>query len=163
MNWTKISAISEIVSSLAILATLIYLSVQVQQNTVALNAETRYSLYELQIGLLDHLVEKPQIQTLWTKEAPLTDEEKVVLGNWLFEFFGQREFMWLQSQDQNLDEATIETMITDVTQLLFYPRISQWWDLTSEFYFDPGFVELVSATASKEAIDSFEPWMPKWR
>ena len=163
MNWTKWSAISEITSSLAILVTLVYLTVQVQQNTVAMNADTRTTLWELHTGVLDHVIEQPSIVIMYTKQESLTEEEKIVLGNWLFEFFGQREFMWLQSQSQVLDQATMETMISDITQLLVYPRILQWWELTREFYFDPGFVELVSATATNEAIDSYKPWMPEWR
>ncbi len=39
MNITKVAAWSEIVSSVAILATLAYLAMQVQQNTTAVRAE----------------------------------------------------------------------------------------------------------------------------
>jgi hypothetical protein len=162
MNWTKWSTISEIVSSVAILVTLVYLAIQVQQATVAVNAEARTTQWQFQMGMLDHLIENPAIQTMWTQRDALTDEQKVVLGNWLFEFFGQREFLYLQHRSGVIDDATLETMISDVVQILIYPRIHQWWDLTSEFYFDRGFVELVNGQANEEALRNFEPWMPKW-
>ena len=41
MNTSKLADISEIVSSIAIVATLIYLTIQVQQNTEALHASQR--------------------------------------------------------------------------------------------------------------------------
>ncbi|MEJ2089323.1 MAG: hypothetical protein P8Y69_12805 [Gammaproteobacteria bacterium] len=56
MNWTKWSAISEIVSSVAILVTLVYLAIQVQQATVAVNAEARTTQWQFQMGMLDHLI-----------------------------------------------------------------------------------------------------------
>ena len=43
MNTSKLADISEILSSLAILATLVYLTIQVQQNTEALQANQRQS------------------------------------------------------------------------------------------------------------------------
>ncbi len=44
MNWTKLSAISEILSSVAILVTLIYLAIQTQQNADATQADTRQAI-----------------------------------------------------------------------------------------------------------------------
>ncbi len=82
MNWTKWSAISEIGSSIAILVTLGYLAVQTQQSTIAINAESRTALWELQIGALDHLIQNPSIVTSWDQPESLTDEQKVVLSNW---------------------------------------------------------------------------------
>ena len=37
-NWTKWSSVAEIISSIAILVTLVYLAIQTQQNTVTLNS-----------------------------------------------------------------------------------------------------------------------------
>ncbi len=162
MNWTKWSAISEITSSIAILVTLVYLAIQVQQATVAVNAEARATQWQLQTAMLDHLIENPSIQLMWTQSEALTDEQKVVLGNFLFEFFGQREFMYLQHRSGVIDEATMETIMSDVVQILVYPRIKHWWDLTSDFYFDGDFVRLVNARASNEALKAYEPWMPRW-
>ena len=46
MNWTKASAMAEILSSIAILVTLIYLAIEIQQNTDATQAEIRQSTLE---------------------------------------------------------------------------------------------------------------------
>ena len=163
MNWTKWSAISEIGSSIAILVTLGYLAVQTQQSTIAINAESRTALWELQIGALDHLIQNPSIVTSWDQPESLTDEQKVVLSNWLFEFVGQREFMWLQYQSSIVDEQTMKTMISDVDQLLVRPRLRAWWNLTSDFYFDPGFVQLVNARANDGSLDAVTDWMSQWQ
>lgn len=163
MNWNKWAAISEIFSSIAILVTLGYLAIQIQQNTVTLNAESRTTLWELHKGVLDHVIQNPSIVTSWDQPEPLTDAQKVMLGNWLFEFVGQREFMWLQYQSGIVDEQTMETMISDIDQLLVHRRLLDWWNLTSDFYFDPGFVQLVNARASDGFFDAVPDWLDEWQ
>ena len=162
MKWNKWAAISEILSSIAIFITLGYLAVQTQQNTVAVNAQSRSTLWDFQMRLLDHVIEKPEIVASWYQSEPLTLEQKVVLGNWLFEFVGQREFMWLQYRDGIVDAETMETMISDIDQLLVHERLLHWWNLTSEFYFDPAFVEFVNARLSSEYLDAVPDWMSQW-
>ena len=44
MNWDAIGAIGEIVGALAVLATLIYLAIQVRQNSVLQRAQTHQQL-----------------------------------------------------------------------------------------------------------------------
>jgi len=162
MNWSKWAAISEILSSIAIFVTLGYLAVQTQQNTVALNAQSRTTLWDLHTGILDHVIEKPEIIASWDQSEPLTLEQKIVLGNWLFEFVGQREFMWLQYRDGIVDAETMETMISDIDQLLAHERLLNWWNLTSDFYFDSAFVELVNARVSSGYSDAVPDWLNQW-
>lgn len=163
MNWSKWASIAEILSSIAIFVTLGYLAIQTQQNTVALNADSRTTLWELHLGILDHLIQDPDIMGSWNQPEPLTPEQKVTLGNWLFEFVGQREFMWLQFRDGIVDELTMRTMISDIDQLLVHPRLLDWWNLTADFYFDPGFVQLVNTRIGGGALDAVPDWMEAWQ
>ena len=163
MNWTKWSAISEIVSSIAIVVTLVYLAIQVQQSTVSLNAESRTNLYDIQWRVLDHQINKPEIRASFTQDEPLTDEQKIVLNAFLFEFFGQREFMWLQYQSGIVDEQTMETLISDVVSFLDTPRIRDWWGRVSDFFFEPGYVELVNSLANSEALADFTDPLQGWQ
>ena len=163
MNWNKWAAISEITSSVAILVTLGYLAVQTQQNTIALNAESRTALWELHTGVLDHAIQNPSIVISFDQPEPLSREQKILLGTWLFEFIGAREFMWIQNQSGIVDEQTLETLITDIDQLLVYPRLLDWWNLTSDFYFDPGFVQFVNDRLNDESFDAVPDWMNQWQ
>ena len=115
------------------------------------------------MGVLDHVIENPDIVASWEQPEPLTLEQKVVLGIWLFEFVGQREFMWLQYRDGIVDEPTMETLISDIDQLLVNARLLDWWNLTSDFYFDPGFVDLVNVRVSNGSFDAVPDWMNQWQ
>jgi len=172
MNWNRTSAVAEIVSSAAILATLVYLAIQTQQvatqtqqNTIAIQAQARASLTEMGMAVLDHGIQNPNIIASWFQSQPLTQEQKVALSFWLFEFVGQREFMWLQNQNGIIDERTLDTLISDVDQVLANPRTLNWWNLTSDFFFDPEFVRAVNARAESGLIDSVPAvpaWMTRW-
>lgn len=62
MNLTKLSAVTEIVSSIAIVITLIYLTVQTQQNTEALHANSRQATIAADIEFLTTLMDNPEIE-----------------------------------------------------------------------------------------------------
>jgi len=162
MNWNRWAAIAEILSSIAILVTLAYLAIQTQQNNVALNAESRATLFDYQASLLDLAIEDPDLILSWDQQEPLTPEQKVKLGNWLFRFLGLREYMWLQSRDGTVDDQTMETLISDIDQLLVHPRLLNWWNLTSDFYFDPGFVQVVNSRLTEEYAARVPDWMNQW-
>lgn len=163
VNWTKWSSISEIVSSIAIVVTLGYLAVQVRQNTVAISAESRTALWQLQGTALQKVIENPEIHLNMKKAEPLTEAEKIELSMWLFVFVGNREFMWLQYQSGVVDEPTMETLMSDLVGIFVFPRVKAWWRLTSKFYFDPAFVQLVNSRATDEALAEFHDPMESWQ
>ncbi len=61
MNWTKASAVAEILSSVAILITLLYLVIEIGQNTEALQATSRDASLEGDIQRLFQAVNTPEI------------------------------------------------------------------------------------------------------
>jgi hypothetical protein len=71
--------------------------------------------------------------------------------------------MWLQYQSGIVDEQTMKTLISDVDQLLVRPRLRAWWNLTSDFYFDPGFVQLVNARVNDGSLDAVSDWRSQWQ
>ena len=52
MNITKVAAWSELVSSIAVLATLVYLALQMQQNTAAIRAQTHKAMIEVDLQII---------------------------------------------------------------------------------------------------------------
>ena len=79
MDWTKASAISEILASIAILVTLLYLAVEINQNAEATQAEVRQAMLASDMQLLEMLVDDPQLHLIWYKEE-LDDQEKARLS-----------------------------------------------------------------------------------
>jgi len=59
MNWSKASAAAEILSSVAILATLVYLAIEIQQSAEATQANTRQAMLASDQQFLELLVDSP--------------------------------------------------------------------------------------------------------
>jgi len=138
MNWTKISAIAEITSSAAILVTLIYLTIQTQQNTEAIQANGRQASSEMIQQLLHSQMENP---APWTRlhETEYTDEEKVYFNAWLVAFFELRQTDWFNYQNGTLDEAAWIATAESVEQVLSTPNFRAWWESFAAEVFHPEF------------------------
>ncbi len=136
MNTSKLADIAEITSSIAILVTLVFLVVQMQQNTVAMQASAQTATMVADINGLYKIVDDPEIELNFVKPE-LTDAEKVQLWAWLVAFFRLREHDWLQRQNGALDEATWNAYLTSIPAVLVSERTRNWWSNTR--FFDPTF------------------------
>jgi uncharacterized membrane protein len=97
MNWTKWSSIAEIISSVAILATLFYLAIQTGQNTAAINSQSRQSLAESAVVEQSNWLEHPELSSLIVDSSlEISFEQKVQLDSLLLMSFSRREFAFRQ-------------------------------------------------------------------
>ena len=92
MNWEALGAISELVGALAVIATLLYIALQIRQNTKAirgatLNAITEHKQFELRWS--------SDIATAWRKSLSepenLTEEENWQMSEWMASSFVARQ------------------------------------------------------------------------
>ena len=150
-SWSKWSSVAEILSSTAILITLVFLVVQTKQNTDAINAqlvanrgEARAAIWEQVTAGLVLETENPRIQMNLRSVGDLSEEEQTELQTYLILLWGTREFVWLQYRDGVVDEATYKT-IMDERHLFTLPRVSEWWDERAATFYDPEFVELINS------------------
>ena len=157
INWAKYSVFTEIISSVAILITLIYLAIQTQQNTDAILANTRNQVIEVDTAITQTLIEFPEIELAFYKKEPLNDLERVQLENWLIALIRTREYQWLQYQNGLLDEQTWESFLSAVSVTLSFPRTRYWWDAVSIEYFDDDFVaEINEYLAAFPVIEDYQ-------
>ena len=140
VDWTKWSAIAEIVSSIAILITLIYLTIQTQQNSEAILASSRNAMIANDIAVSQQILENPSIELSWLKTSH-TSEELSQLESWLIELVRTREHQWFQYRDGLLDEQIWEAYLTAVPVVLSYPITRTWWNFVKNDYFDHDFVQ----------------------
>ena len=143
MNLSKLADLSEIVSSVAIVVTLIYLVVEINQNTDALYAESRQSVLTASQAELFELVEHPDIILSVVKEQPLTEADQVKIGAWLAAAMRAREFSWLQYSSGIIDEAQWASEVLIIRWLLDTARTRDWWRNVGRFNSNPGFVAFV--------------------
>ncbi|MDA1372922.1 MAG: hypothetical protein O2971_19505 [Proteobacteria bacterium] len=156
-EWTKWSSIAEIVSSVAILVTLVYLAIQTQQNTDQLRSQTRLGLFEL--GQLEFPVwiEYPELTVfILDSDLEMSLEQKIQLDSIMILSISRREFAWGEFQAGILDQESWNAELNIGSLLLGTKRTRDWWNSVAKFTYDEDFASVVSAT-----IDS-EPYHPHW-
>jgi hypothetical protein len=146
MKIEKISAFAEIVSSIAIVATLIYLSIQTQQTNNALEATSRETTLMADMTMISTLVSNPKAgENLERPLDDLTAAERAQLANVFEGLLRSREFAWLQFQNGILDEPTFESYLETLTRWVNdYEACRFYWDLFSQTT-NPEFTSYVNA------------------
>jgi len=135
--------LGEFVGAIVIVATLIYLAMQVRQNTNALHAQSRQSVLSGAQAELFAVVENPDLFTTVLKKEPLTPEEHVKLNAWLLAMGRLREFAWLQYQSGVIDEVQWSTELHVIQIMLQAKRTRTWWHVSGRRAFGAAFVEFI--------------------
>lgn len=131
MKLEKLAPIAEIVSSAAIVLTLIYLTVQTQQTNDALFASSRQGILMADMSLIQTLVNNPQIETYAKMpNSELTDSESSQVANSFAGLLRSREYAWLQYQAGILDKATFESYMETLIRMTKENQgFRFYWDL----------------------------------
>jgi hypothetical protein len=135
--------LGEFIGAIVIVATLIYLTLQVRQNTNALHAQTRQSLLSAGQTELFAMIENPDILLVMLKKEPLTAQEHIRLGFWLAGSMRSREFAWLQYQKGVIDEVQWHTEALAIQNLLLAPAGRGWWESIGRKIFSAEFARFV--------------------
>ncbi len=152
MNTSKLADIAEITSSIAILVTLVFLVVQMQQNTEAIQANGLQAALAQEIEWVYKMVDNPRLVTGRT-DTRMTDDEKLQVGYHLAAYFRMREHDWLQYQKGTLDAETWLAYSRPIPLTISTQRARDWWRDSSPILFDPSFVGEVNKLIADTQVD----------
>jgi hypothetical protein len=144
----------EFVGAIAIVATLIYLAVQLKQNTatVRANAYQEWSASNVAINLAVSNPDQSRIMVAGNRASTnLTDETFIAFG-----MTNMAIMQMAQSTDYLyrlglLDRELWEAEMNRVAGILGAPGVRQWWDAGGRTQLTPRFAELLESTQSSIA------------
>jgi len=142
MSLSDLASISEIVGSVAILVTLIFLVFQMRQNTRAVEASASQDAAEAESNALGQLVNYPEVVISLTKDEP-TDIEVVRLFAYLSLLLRAHEQYWRQYQLGVIDDVTLARYEAALVVQLSFPSSRNWWTV-SQARFDRGYSSRVN-------------------
>ncbi|MBW2241519.1 MAG: hypothetical protein JRH01_05990 [Deltaproteobacteria bacterium] len=142
MKSSKVTAVAEIVSSIAILVTLAYLTIQTRQNTEALHANSRQATMAADIEFLTALMDNPEIEAN-VRLPELSPTQESQIQPYVIAFMRIREFAWFQYKSGVLDETTWISYMAATSHVLAPERARRIWEQQSEFM-DREFVAYVN-------------------
>ena len=155
MTLLELGALGEFVAAIAVLVTLVYLTLQVRQGNSFARAQTRQRMVEQAERELYRVVEDPTIFKCFLKKEPLTEDEKIKLVFWLIASLRQREYEWFQYRDGNIDREAWEAYRTVMLTHLTTPRTREWWDSFLSTSFNPEFVAEVNLLIERNPPTGF--------
>lgn len=161
MNTSNLADISEIIGSMAVVITLIFLVIQMRENTRAIKASTRQAARDAEAQIVATTIEHPITVLGWTKQE-LTDEELVQYVFWMVGYFRNRENDWFQLQRGVMDEASWNRYLSALTGLFTYERNRNWWINYGTIAFHPEFVKQVNSIMEKTTPDKHMA-QDRWR
>ena len=158
MKIEKLSAIAELISSVAVVVTLVYLAVQTQQNTTAIQASIRQAMLTDDRELLLIQIEFPIAVTGRSGGDDLSDDDLVRIAANLVAFVRVKENQWLQFQNGVIDEQTWATYRAAIPMVLSTEFCRSWWrNRSGRGEFNDGFVAMVNAALENQADASSIP------
>ena len=159
MNWEAIGASAEVIGVITILASLIYLSVQIRQN----NEQMRIQSYqawvavnmELNVAALDPLTARifPEGNA---DSSNLTNENYTAYGMWYTAFMQMAQTTDILYRAGSIDRELWECELDRTAMILSIPGVRQWWDAGGRTQCTPTFVKVIEAIEPKAIAWSFQ-------
>ena len=147
MNWEAIGAIGEIIGALAVVASLVYLAVQIRSQ----NHESRMlAMHELYAAFRDSLKVfsdpvKAEIYIRGNDDfKSLSDSEKFVLIAGMQGVLRVWEEAYHQHREGRLPNKIWDVMVKQYTGVISAQSCANVWELRKEYY-DPNFREFVDS------------------
>lgn len=140
-NWSKISSIAELISSVAVVITLIYLAIQTQQNHELLEVQVSSIYKDNRAGFAEKLIDDPeltkflldtglQVSIPGYEHLPADEQFRLVqLGVYLFVTW---EWEYQESIENRLP-LPLQGMIRFAEA---YPPLADVWEFTKDTYSD---------------------------
>ena len=152
--------IGQIAAAAAVVASLIYLAIQVRQSNVLSRAQTRQSM--IQMAREEILGVTPEIYRAFIADE-VSDEDKIRLHQWLMAMMRQREYEWLTRRDGIIDKEMVDAYAGVIPMLLGPDRARRWWECHgNEHAFAPGFVAFVNELLARIPYNGYLHSLNNW-
>ncbi|MEP5937364.1 MAG: hypothetical protein ABJ239_03465 [Erythrobacter sp.] len=148
LNWAAISAVSDILAAIAVVASLWFVAGQLRQNTKAIVANSRQGLLDADIGLISGFIDHAIDPHLISDSDKLTPENERRITWMVVKALRIREFAWHQYTSGILDDQTWQSYMEPVPGIFSSERARS----VLEFYTgDEDFLKEVRARISANA------------
>ena len=156
MSFEQVSYLAQIVASVAVIASLIFVALQIKQNTRALQRNEHNSTMEQWTVIRQAIAQNREIAELMTAglhgERAMDAADQLRLEQMLQENAWAAFHIWDRTQRGIFPKGTFEaTGGALLRTLLKTPGGESWWHTAKHTGFHPGFVQDVDAVLARES------------
>lgn len=127
----SLANLGEIIGAFAVVVSLVYLAMQVRQNTHAQQTENFSRALERQAALQGVLSQDAETTLVFSRgladPSALTPRERVQFTWLMYELFGALEFMFLSARANSIPDEVWERWAAAVAWYLTFPGAQTWW------------------------------------
>ncbi len=156
MDLQSLGNLGEFISGIAVVISVVYVALQVRQNTESLRTENyaraleRVAAMQSQLSRDTHLVQLLSRGLTDLSKLPL--QQRIQFTWSLYELFGALEFMFHASRSRALPDEIWDRWSAVLAWWLTYPGVRSWWE-SRPTPFTPSFTAFVEATLENNPAD----------
>jgi hypothetical protein len=158
MTLEQLAFLAQILGAVSVLASLIFVGLQIRQNTQSQHVVAVESLAAAIAAINVPAMESPVLGTALAKVlkdwASASYDERVVAHYFLFSFFKLHEQAWYQYKSRVLDHAQWIGWENLIRLYYHSPGVQQVWWPSRRQAFSPPFQAYLAATEPPQAIDT---------
>ncbi|MEQ8860066.1 MAG: hypothetical protein RIC56_15585 [Pseudomonadales bacterium] len=148
MNWEAVGAAGELLGSLLVLATLIYLSIQTRSINKQAKAEARYAFVESVGAINMSVAQNSRNASVWRRGLEAIDELTEDERMQFFMFIGQYANLWSVMHQLHLDRVLPETqwviVRNDIRSIMGSTGGRYFWSHGGASAFDEEFADFIN-------------------
>ena len=148
MNWDAIGAIGEILGALAVFASLIYLALQIKQNTQSLRASAKHEATSRQLEYFDTLLENSNLRMVYREGlkdfSSLDLDDQDVFWMLMYKAFFTFSEAFYEYKHAHFDEDQWLESSEAIDWHLSHSGARVWWRHPKRRAFPSDFSDLVS-------------------
>jgi hypothetical protein len=160
---SELGSLGEFVGSVAVLATLVILVVQVRGARTEIASQTRREIKHQNNETWQQLIQDPVLLDIHIRAQrdhdSLTEAEQLRWNVWMYTWITQTEDVWLARQQGAMDPTTVELYVSGVSMVLRSSGGRAVWPMLQRFFAE-GFVDELDRVIEQESTTWLEALLP---
>jgi len=155
MNWDAIGALGEILGATAVVVSLVYVAIQIRQNTNETKMQRTQSLIQANSDVNSQMADNKELADVFQAAVldyrNLSGSEQMRFGALAFSAFNRYSFAYHQFLDGQLKEIFWDVIERELLVFLSLPGAHAWWE-KDKTRFLPDFVSHMDALMEESDV-----------
>jgi hypothetical protein len=146
MNWEAIGAIGEIIGAVAVLITLIYLAMQIKQNTTSVKASAHQAWIAATIAEQSAYHQESMAKTIAIglfEPKGLDNDNWIQFAAYCHQFLHKAESAYYLAEDKIIEKSIADKELDRAANFLNTTGPQQWWSAGGSTQFTDEFVQMI--------------------